>query len=200
MPAALLALLVVLLCATPASAHAALRSSNPADGAVVTTLPRDFELVFNEQVDPSFAQVVIEDSAGTNRAQQDLSVRGPSVSGTMPRDLPAGRTTLRYRVVSADGHPVAGDVSFELRTPAASDAVGAPPSPGGSIPAGSPAATAEPAAVATPAPAATPGPTADAAAGSSIGNVTMLALGGIGAIIFGVIVALLLRSDRRSRR
>lgn len=170
------------LAAPSAAAHAALRTSNPTDGAVVVNLPPRYELVFNESIDPNFAQIVIADSAGGTHAQSEVEVRGPSVSGPFPRDLPAGTTAIRFRVVSADGHPVAGEISFELRT------AGAEPSAGTtSEPAGTQGATNPPAAAQAPA----------AERGEGIGNVTMLALGGIGALIFLAVAGLLIRADRR---
>lgn len=167
----------------PAAAHAALRTSNPTDGAVVVNLPPRYELVFNESIDANFAQIVIADSAGGTHARSDVDVRGPSVGGPFPRDLPAGETAIRYRVVSADGHPVAGEISFELRPTSAEPTKAGTPTPGESR-------------GETTTPAAAP-PLQDRGAG--IGNVTMLALGGIGALIFLGIAALLLRADRRRR-
>lgn len=182
----LLAMGLSLAVAPVADAHAALRSSNPADGSVVKTPPPRFELVFNEDVDANFAQVVIEDARGTARTQTDLSVRGPSVSGVFPRDLPPGATQLRYRIVSADGHPVAGEISFELKgvpspsTPATSAATPAPTTGGGTMAAAPAAAT-------------------DTESGAAVGNVVMFVLGGIGVAAFVLVAVLLIRADRRRR-
>lgn len=188
--ALLLALAAAGIALSPAAqAHAALRSSNPADGSVVVNLPPKVELVFNENIDRNLAaQVVLVDAAGgTTRLESTVS--GPSVSAPLPRDLPAGETAVRYRVVSADSHPVAGEITFTFR-PAATSPTGASDSAGS--PSG--ASPAAPSTAATPAPAQSP--TAEPAR-SSDGAYMMLALGGLGALIFGVIVFLLLRSDRR---
>ncbi|GAB97752.1 hypothetical protein BJY21_003846 [Kineosphaera limosa] len=173
--------------APSAGAHAALRTSNPVDGSVVVNLPPNYELVFNETIDPNFAQIVIEDSAGQSRSDAEVSVRGTALHGPLPRDLPAGETTIRYRVVSADGHPVGGEVRFEFRPaqPPATPAPGATQAPGT-------AATDQ----AAPDQAA---PQADAVASDGISNVTMLALGGLGILVFAAIALLLLRADRRGR-
>ncbi len=185
-----LALGLGLAVAPAADAHAALRSSNPADGSVVTTPPPRFELVFNEEVDANFAQVVIEDAGGTARTQTDLAVRGPSVSGAFPRDLPAGATRLRYRIVSADGHPVAGEISFEIKGAPSASAPSTPAATSGAaVPAAPPTTTAAGAqAVAQ-----------DTERGVAVGNVVMFVLGGIGVAAFVLVAALLVRADRRRR-
>ncbi len=107
----LVAALLALLGALPAAAHARLLSSTPADGSTVRTLPENVELVFSENIDARLAQVVIEDSAGAV-VGRDVQVRGPAVEIPSPKTLPAGPVTVRYRVVSADGHPIAGQIAF----------------------------------------------------------------------------------------
>lgn len=195
---ALLALLVA-LCASgavavttapAAQAHAALRTSNPTDGSVVVNLPPRVELVFNEKISTDLAaQVVLVDAAGET-TRLETTVSGPSVSAPLPRDLAPGKTGVRFRVVSADSHPVAGEISFTFQpatpSPAASESVPTP-APSGSVPAPLTITATSPAA-----PGAATEPTR-----SNDGAYMMLALGGVGALIFGVIVFLLMRSDRR---
>ncbi len=170
-----------LVTAPLSSAHSALRTSNPADGSVVAHLPPRAELVFNENIDPNFAQIVLADSAGTTSRLNEVAVRGPSVSVPLPRDLPAGKTALRYRVVSADSHPVSGEITFDYRPVA-------PSTPSETVPGST----------STPSQAPATGPAAQPAGDSGSGGATMMvALGGLGALIFGVIVFMLVRADRR---
>lgn len=67
--AALTALLLAfsVVGALPAAAHAQLLSSNPADDAVLAAAPERVEFVFNEDINPSFAQVVIDADAPATR-------------------------------------------------------------------------------------------------------------------------------------
>ncbi len=190
----LLALVVALsagvLSAPVAQAHAALRSSNPSDGSVVVNLPPKVELVFNENIDPNLAaQVVLVDAAGAT-TRLESTVNGPSVSASLPRDLAPGQTAVRYRVVSADSHPVAGEVTFTFR-PATASPTAAETTPGSATPGAT--SGAQPGAPKT---ITATSPAAESTAGND-GAYMMLALGGIGALVFGVIVFLLLRSDRR---
>jgi CopC domain len=59
------ALAIALLCsALPAAAHAALVSSDPADGATLSSPPTVITLTFNEPVEGEFSQVAVVDEAG----------------------------------------------------------------------------------------------------------------------------------------
>ena len=106
----------------PASAHTELTSSTPGEGAVVTALPEQLELTFSGDIAPAFAVVTAGTTQGPGQATQlEVAVDGPRVLATVPdtvRSSPqAGTWTISYRVTSADGHPIDGQVSFEVRTP-----------------------------------------------------------------------------------
>lgn len=114
--AVLVAVLFGLLAAAPvSSAHAQLESSNPADGAKLRTAPKAVILVFGESVDAGFAKVTVLGPDGRSRWEA-ASVRVDGARVTAPlRELgPAGRYVIKYRVLSADGHPVSGSVGFQL--------------------------------------------------------------------------------------
>ena len=98
-----------------ARAHSQLVSSVPADGASVQDVPETTALTFNEEINPNFAQVVVVSVDGEPRGV-DVSTSGATVTASMPRGLGAGRITVRYRVVSKDGHPIEGEISFTAGT------------------------------------------------------------------------------------
>lgn len=104
-----------------AQAHAQLLSSQPADGASVERVPDTVTFTFNEEINPSFAQAVVVGVDGEPRTV-DSAASGPVVTAQMPDGLAAGRIAVRYRVVSKDGHPIEGEISFT----AATGAPGAP--------------------------------------------------------------------------
>ena len=109
--AGLAALLSALCIAGAAWAHATLVSSEPADGSVLTLPPKMVQLHFNEGVAPAAIGVI--DAAGKAR---DVATRavGQSVLIVLPDDLPQGTQIVSYRVVSQDGHPVAGSMVFSI--------------------------------------------------------------------------------------
>ncbi|MBA2400407.1 MAG: copper resistance protein CopC/CopD, partial [Bradyrhizobium sp.] len=105
------ALLLALCLATDAFAHASLVSAEPADGSVVAGSPKTLQLQFNESVSPAVVSLI--DATGKTRA---VTVRAvdQSVVIVLPDDLPPGTQVVSYRVVSQDGHPVAGSLVFSI--------------------------------------------------------------------------------------
>ncbi|MGX1323134.1 copper transport protein [Bradyrhizobium sp. USDA 377] len=115
--AALATLLLVAGFATGASAHAALVSVDPASGSILKTAPKAVELRFNEAVTPGAIRLI--DGAGRARDDARISASGETISVVMPPDLPQGTAVVSYRVISQDGHPVAGAVIFSVGAPTA---------------------------------------------------------------------------------
>ena len=109
--AGLAALLSALCIAGTAWAHATLVSSEPADGSVLALPPKMVQLHFNEGVAPAVIGVI--DAAGKTREVATRAV-GQSVLIVLPDDLPQGTQIVSYRVVSQDGHPVAGSMVFSI--------------------------------------------------------------------------------------
>lgn len=99
--------------APPAAAHDVLVASSPAEGAVVSEPLTVVELTFNNPVSTEFAQVSVLDAAEAEYHQGEPSVVGPTVSQAVD-ELPDGEYTIAYRIVSSDGHPVSGTVSFTV--------------------------------------------------------------------------------------
>ncbi|MGY0573668.1 copper resistance CopC/CopD family protein [Bradyrhizobium sp. RDM12] len=115
--AALAMLLAVSGGSTGASAHAALISVEPANGSLLQSAPKAVELRFNEAVTPGAIQLI--DGAGRARDDARITTSGESISVAMPPDLPQGTAVVSYRVISQDGHPVAGSVIFSVGVPTA---------------------------------------------------------------------------------
>ncbi|MFB7937588.1 copper resistance protein CopC [Streptomyces sp. NPDC056049] len=118
------ALLGVLLAgAAPASAHAALTGSDPGDGAVVATAPKEVGLTFSEQVAIGADSIRVLDPSG-RRADTgeiiDLCSGAVVKYGVALRaGLPDGTYTVAWQAVSADSHPVAGAFTFSIGAPSA---------------------------------------------------------------------------------
>ncbi|HKU98392.1 MAG TPA: copper resistance protein CopC [Vineibacter sp.] len=112
-----LAMLVLTAAAGDALAHAALLRTEPADGAVVAEAPTRFSLTFNEPVSPLVLKLVRPD--GSTLDLQKPSQDGATLAVEAPGDIASGTHVLSWRVVSEDGHPVAGAVVFSVRTQSA---------------------------------------------------------------------------------
>ena len=141
--------------ATPASLalHARLVGSTPRDGSSVDTA-QEVTLAFDEDVDPTFVKVAVQGPDGSETAGSPR-VSGREVTQALATDLPAGAHVVTFRVVSTDGHPVSGTLTFTTtaaptRSPeptasassTASSSASAAPSPSASAPSAAPVGTA----------------------------------------------------------
>jgi len=110
--AGLATLLSVLCFATGVSAHAELVSTEPGDGSMLASAPTTVQLHFNESVTPAVVSLI--DAEG--KARDDAMVRsaGETIVITLPKNLPRGTQVVSYRVISQDGHPVAGAMVFSI--------------------------------------------------------------------------------------
>lgn len=115
------------LTAAPVSAHAALTSITPDDGAILDAPPRTIDLTFSEPLITGAATVVVTDDQGAIVLRERSRVNGTSVSVSWPVGQPPGDYTIGYRVVSGDGHPIKGSSRFTLRAPEPTSPVDASP-------------------------------------------------------------------------
>jgi hypothetical protein len=112
------AVVVALLLLAPAAAwsHASLVKSSPAARAVVEP-PLKVELWFNERLEAAYSSLAVWSADGKRVDRQDVLV-GPDD----PRRLSVGVFTLRpgaytvkYRVLSVDGHVIESSFTFTVR-------------------------------------------------------------------------------------
>jgi copper transport protein len=108
--------------AAPASAHAALIRTDPADGSVVKTAPQRVVLTFSEGVLLSDDSLRVLDPHGTNVAtgtpgHADGPDSGATSTVTLRPGLADGTYTVAWRAISQDSHPVAGAFTFSVGAP-----------------------------------------------------------------------------------
>ena len=110
-------LLVGALSATPADAHAVLVRSTPPHRAVLGQMPERVQLWFNERLEPAYSTVSVWSGAGIQVDARDVTV-GPDdprrVSVTIETRAP-GHYTIKYRVLSVDGHIVDSRLTFTVK-------------------------------------------------------------------------------------
>jgi len=164
--------------AVPASAHDVLRSTNPADGALVDRLPDRVVLTFDEPALAIGTEVVVTGPAGPVSDGQpqlvDAEVRQPVRAG------PAGRYTVLWRVTSADGHPVSGTFAFTTQQGSAASPTATPGTTTAPSTSPSSASTTAPTSVPATSPSATPqtaGLPGPAVVAVLAGVIALLALG-----------------------
>ncbi|MFG3047006.1 copper resistance protein CopC [Streptomyces sp. NPDC048241] len=104
--------------AAPASAHAALTGSDPAQGVVVDRAPTQISLTFSEQVAMGDGSLRVLDPKGKPvQSGGPVNVSGTTYAVRLHAGLADGTYTVAYQVVSADSHPVAGAYTFSIGAP-----------------------------------------------------------------------------------
>ncbi|MEV0779621.1 copper resistance CopC family protein [Streptomyces sp. NPDC050428] len=101
--------------AQPAFAHTELVSSSPAEAASERRFPQSIKLTFSDEMTSRYAKVALTAPDGEQGASGAPQVTGKTVTLPVKPGLPAGVYTVGYRVVSADGHPVAGSYRFTVQ-------------------------------------------------------------------------------------
>ena len=195
------------------SAHADLQVSTPADGESLEIAPEEIRLTFSEELFEELVEISILDAAGDLYSTIEVEQTPPPGTDVIfpwPTQAPPGDYSIAYRVVSADGHPVTGTISFsyaatavEPSTPEPSPSDIAPqptpsdstPSAESSTPAASPASSSPTASAPSPS-SATESSTSSSTDSSS--GTTLVVLGVV--LLLGVIAtsAIIARARQRN--
>jgi methionine-rich copper-binding protein CopC len=126
--AAFLCCVALGLTGAPAAAHDDLASTTPTDGAELSEAPDEVVLIFTDEVQSLGSAVIVWASDGTEVSTGRLAIDGAALTQAIEAPAGADTYTTSYRVVSRDGHPVSGRVSFTV-----SGASPAQESPAGSV-------------------------------------------------------------------
>ena len=118
-----------------ALAHAALASTEPADGSVVSKPPQQVSASFDQPVGISPGSLMVYSPSGQRvDAGQASHVSAYEIAVGLLPDLGDGTYTAVWHVISADTHPVAGAFTFSVGVPSATHV-------GALLPASDPAVT-----------------------------------------------------------
>ncbi|WP_308042593.1 copper resistance protein CopC [Micromonospora sp. PLK6-60] len=179
--------------AAPAAAHNSFTGSTPAKGARVTTAPAQVELRFLAKVNADNTTITVTGPGDAPAAGGPPRFAGSRVLVPLAAG-PAGEYVVAYRVGSADGHPIKGEVRFTVTrgtTPAATPQL-APSSPA----APSAPATTGPA---TPATGAAPSSADPVATGASTGDGSRWRWPLVAVAVLAVLAAAVFVRRRRAR-
>ena len=113
------AAVVTLTIAAPVSAHDQLVSSTPAADERLASPPESITMTFSGDLlvlDESLtgAVVLVVDASGKDWVAGDVTVSGRTVTVPLAPGMPSAGYQVRWRVVSEDGHPIAGVVPFTV--------------------------------------------------------------------------------------
>lgn len=98
--------------APPASAHAQLLRSSPAEGATLSSTPSEVTLVFDDVVDHAASTVEVTDGSGAVVSAGAVRGSGPELVQPLAGPPADGRVSVAYRVVAADGDSSVGSLTF----------------------------------------------------------------------------------------
>ena len=111
-------LIVLLMVPITSWGHAYLVKSSPARRAVLSNAPARIVLWFNERLEARFSQLSVWNAEGQQVDGGSVQV-GPDDGKRLSVDvptLPAGSYTVKYRVLSVDGHVVEAEFPFTVRS------------------------------------------------------------------------------------
>jgi copper transport protein len=109
--------------ASSAAAHATLLRTDPAEGAVLDAAPERVTFTFNEAVIGVPAGIKVFDATGEEVASS-ASVRESQLLVDLDEEVADGTLVVLWRLVSEDGHPIGGSLTFAVGAP--SDVVDVP--------------------------------------------------------------------------
>lgn len=114
-----IASMLIVHTASIAEAHSTLVSSIPKSGTALSAVPGLVTLTFNEKLlvipgeHPN--SLTVTNSSGQSITTGPLKVSGSKISISLKSKKSAGKFTVAYRVVSADGHPISGKYFFTVK-------------------------------------------------------------------------------------
>ena len=175
-----------------AAVHTRLESSVPAADEVLTVAPELFELTFSGPVNEGLSELVLLVPSGDS---VHIALRAPGddariLVGEVP-DLADGLYVVRWRTVSADGHPVSGEFRFTFRGSPVAGVVDEEVEPRGAPEAEAPEAAASEAAA--------PGDSTPPAGGTLLAGFGLICLLGFSGLLWYCGSLALLREPRIAR-
>jgi methionine-rich copper-binding protein CopC len=189
-----LVMLLITFSAAPASAHDYPVSWSPAAGSTVTRPVTKVSITFDDIVldvdhDSLTSLLTVTGPSGATRHFETgcTTTLGRTISAPV-RLGEAGKYTVSYQIVSADGHPVSGSQTFTFQPPA-----GFSPAPGTAGPACHRASAQGQGSAAKGA----TGEAADSAASSAPGVLIGIVGGVVGLAVIAIIVVLVVPARRR---
>ncbi len=119
---------LTLLPVTAAWAHSEIVESTPADGAELRQAPTQVELVFDEPVQQQGGDIVVSVRDTTVSEATTFATNGTAATVQLAGPAEPGSYTVKYRIVSADGHIASGTLGYSVTgaSVASSGATGSP--------------------------------------------------------------------------
>lgn len=96
-----------------ASAHSELISSTPSDGSTVQKSISAIKLQFGERIE-KVVKMDLKNNSGKTFQIQKPDVQGKNLTVHIKKPLPSGAYTMKWKVISIDGHAISQELSFNI--------------------------------------------------------------------------------------
>lgn len=116
------ALGVLMVPVSAASAHDSLAGSNPKDGQTIKMMPDGVILTFTTPPIALGSEVIVKDAAGKNWATGKVEIIDIIAKQRVSAEAPRGAYKVIWRAVSEDSHPIEGTFEFTTKAGASSPA------------------------------------------------------------------------------
>ena len=114
-----LAIALSVLTSSNAFAHAQVEATSPVKGAVLTSAPKSVWIQFGEKLlvldKNHINSITVTNSLGKRMENSLTVISGTRATAKIMRTLATGKYTVKYRVVSEDGHVVNGSYFFSVK-------------------------------------------------------------------------------------
>ncbi|MDQ0429478.1 methionine-rich copper-binding protein CopC [Planomicrobium stackebrandtii] len=117
----IITLLVLAIFSLPliGQAHTTLSSSSPAEGEVMVEPLEEVVLTFGTVIEQGSSMTL--ESEGTTYEFDEITLSDSVMTGSLSEELPNAAYTIRWEIIGADGHPIEGEVPFELNVEAVAE-------------------------------------------------------------------------------
>ena len=104
----------------PGSSHSLLVRSQPGQRSTVTRPPERVQMWFSERLEPAYATASVWSAVGKQVDAGDATVdpNDATLLSVSTPNLGPGRYTVRFRVLSVDGHVVESSYTFTVKAAA----------------------------------------------------------------------------------
>ncbi|MED3794724.1 copper resistance protein CopC, partial [Niallia alba] len=113
----LIVLIISFIGINTVSAHAYITNSNPSENEILEESPEKVYIEFNEKIQTGFTILNVLNTSGERVDQKNIVINPDtekSIEVDLKPELPNDIYTVKWRVVSADGHSVSGMIPFSI--------------------------------------------------------------------------------------
>ncbi|WP_158553608.1 copper resistance CopC family protein [Peribacillus saganii] len=98
---------------TSSFAHTGIESSKPEANSIVQEDTKEITLFFEGNIE-DISTMAVTDETGQELELKTVHVNGQTITGELVNPLPKGNIRVAYNIISEDGHPLEGNLAFQV--------------------------------------------------------------------------------------